>query len=383
MTAGSRSYDRDRGGPCGGGLALARRRRARRSGVGARGARPDDRGARRPDQVEIAADTDPRFRRVARPRCHARDARLETRPSKPDRAPPSRVAPHPRCAATRRPRRPRGLRARGGCSDDSMGAGGLLPLRPQRPRALPRDQGRRDLERGQLRHVLAATGACAGELRRAARPVLGRPPRLGRRGERRHDDGGEPRSNRFSHGRRGVVPRERPDASALRHGRSQPVSVHSRRAARGHTRHLRRAGRHRAARRHARPCVRRHRAATHADLVPRGRIPDCRDKPATRALCRSGECHGRRDPPRPGEPTRDGAASCLLPAPRRGVLQLPTRRRAALGRWQSGLLWADWRRKPAFAAYRAAIAEVRAGAVACAIGRPPLSPSPAPEPVWP
>jgi hypothetical protein len=62
----------------------------------------------------------------------------------------------------------------------------------------------------------------------------------------------------------------------------------------------------------------------------------------------------------------------------------PTSRRSA--RWQSGLLWANWRRKPAFAAYRAAIAEVRAGTVACAspgaIGRPPLSPSPVPERVW-
>jgi hypothetical protein len=58
----------------------------------------------------------------------------------------------------------------------------------------------------------------------------------------------------------------------------------------------------------------------------------------------------------------------------------------SLGRWQSALLWANWRRKPAFAAYRAAIAEVRAGTVACAspgaIGRPPLSPSPVPERVW-
>jgi hypothetical protein len=34
--------------------------------------------------------------------------------------------------------------------------------------------------------------------------------------------------------------------------------------------------------------------------------------------------------------------------------------------WQSGLLWADGKRKPAFAAYRAAIAEIRAGAVDCA-----------------
>jgi hypothetical protein len=38
----------------------------------------------------------------------------------------------------------------------------------------------------------------------------------------------------------------------------------------------------------------------------------------------------------------------------------------SLGRWQSGLLWADWKRKPAFGAYRAAIAEVRARTVACA-----------------
>ncbi len=37
-----------------------------------------------------------------------------------------------------------------------------------------------------------------------------------------------------------------------------------------------------------------------------------------------------------------------------------------LGGWQSGLLWADWRRKPAFEAYRSAIAEVRSGAVDCA-----------------
>ena len=40
----------------------------------------------------------------------------------------------------------------------------------------------------------------------------------------------------------------------------------------------------------------------------------------------------------------------------------------SLDRWQSGLLWADWRPKPSFAAYRAAIADVRAGAVTCAGG---------------
>jgi hypothetical protein len=39
---------------------------------------------------------------------------------------------------------------------------------------------------------------------------------------------------------------------------------------------------------------------------------------------------------------------------------------SVLGGWQSGLLWADWKRKPAFEAYRAAIAEVRSGTVDCA-----------------
>ena len=37
----------------------------------------------------------------------------------------------------------------------------------------------------------------------------------------------------------------------------------------------------------------------------------------------------------------------------------------SLGPWQSGLLWADWRRKPAFAAYRAAIRDVRAETIVC------------------
>jgi len=40
----------------------------------------------------------------------------------------------------------------------------------------------------------------------------------------------------------------------------------------------------------------------------------------------------------------------------------------SLDRWQSGLFWADWRPKPSFAAYRAAITDVRAGAVTCAGG---------------
>jgi hypothetical protein len=40
----------------------------------------------------------------------------------------------------------------------------------------------------------------------------------------------------------------------------------------------------------------------------------------------------------------------------------------SLDRWQSGLLWADWTRKPSFAAYRASIGDVRAGNVTCAAG---------------
>jgi hypothetical protein len=39
--------------------------------------------------------------------------------------------------------------------------------------------------------------------------------------------------------------------------------------------------------------------------------------------------------------------------------------------WQSGLLWADWRRKPAFEAYRQAIDEVRRGDVDCAAATAP------------
>ena len=44
----------------------------------------------------------------------------------------------------------------------------------------------------------------------------------------------------------------------------------------------------------------------------------------------------------------------------------------SLERWQSGLLWADWKRKPAFDAYRSVIDEIRRGAVDCA-GRVPFA----------
>jgi len=41
--------------------------------------------------------------------------------------------------------------------------------------------------------------------------------------------------------------------------------------------------------------------------------------------------------------------------------------------WQSGLLWVDWQRKPAFAAYREAIAEVHRGDVDCGAATAPAS----------
>ena len=50
----------------------------------------------------------------------------------------------------------------------------------------------------------------------------------------------------------------------------------------------------------------------------------------------------------------------------------------SLAGWQSGLLWADWRRKPAFDAYRQAIDDVRRGAVPCGSGlgvSPELTPA--------
>jgi hypothetical protein len=45
-----------------------------------------------------------------------------------------------------------------------------------------------------------------------------------------------------------------------------------------------------------------------------------------------------------------------------------------LAGWQSGLLWADWRPKPAYAAYAALAAEVASGTIDCS--RPPGSPAP-------
>ena len=40
---------------------------------------------------------------------------------------------------------------------------------------------------------------------------------------------------------------------------------------------------------------------------------------------------------------------------------------SSLGGWQSGLLWADWTQKPAYAAFKQAIADVARGAVDCSL----------------
>ena len=67
---------------------------------------------------------------------------------------------------------------------------------------------------------------------------------------------------------------------------------------------------------------------------------------------------GRRSPRLSGSPIAS------LASPRTSTSCSSTSK--LLGGWQSGLLWADWKRKPAFEAYRAAIAEVRSGTVDCA-----------------
>jgi len=63
---------------------------------------------------------------------------------------------------------------------------------PERPASLRRDHGRRDLERSELRRVLAAAGRCVPSLRGAPRPLLGSPPSVRFRRERPDDDGREP-----------------------------------------------------------------------------------------------------------------------------------------------------------------------------------------------
>ena len=67
---------------------------------------------------------------------------------------------------------------------------------------------------------------------------------------------------------------------------------------------------------------------------------------------------------RPRSPQRSGSRACQ---PRvAAYFNFLLVDETLLGGWQSGLLWADWRRKPAFEAYRTAIAEVRGGTVDCA-----------------
>ena len=180
-----------------------------------------------------------------------------------------------------------------------------------------------------------------------------------------------------SHDPAGVHPRSsaRPTARAGGSGRSSTPSGHNpyplfpgeppTRTAR----RLRRPGRLRPSGRGARRVLRRDSAAARrrsgtsrtASRRRRSESGAARTTPGARPS------FGRSTPADAGGAGRRGSPARPLPASRRGVLQLPARRRVGCSEAGSpGLLWADWRRKPAFEAYRAAIAEVRSGAVDCA-----------------
>ena len=171
----------------------------------------------------------------------------------------------------------------------------------------------------------------------------------------------------FIRGDRRRLPRERPRAAALRRRRPQSVSALSRRVSDRPPRRLHRPGRLRPARGGPRRVLRRHGATGHADLVPRERLPDDRRERAPLPLHRPGErraTRSRRPSRRRSSRPRSGSRAASRASPRTSTSSSSTR--SLLEGWQSGLLWADWKRKPAFAAYRAAIAEVRRGAVDCA-----------------
>ena len=172
------------------------------------------------------------------------------------------------------------------------------------------------------------------------------------------------------------LPRERPDDAHLRHVRAQPVPGHERRGAvrrapgLAHARpgRLRRAdGRARPPRSAARASRSRATKGVSA-LVPRGRLRDGgagrADRPATRAA----RSRGRRSQPvrgvrrrraRPGVAAARRARARLLPARRwaRSSTSSSSTRRG-LGGWQSGLLWADGARKPSYAPFKQAVADV-------------------------
>ena len=104
------------------------------------------------------------------------------------------------------------------------------------------------------------------------------------------------------------------------------------------------------------------------DLVSRERLPDDDGREAaTHALRRPGKRCARRWSPQ-AQAAQIAAALRLASCQPRvaAYFNFLLVDEPVLGGWQSGLLWADWRRKPAFEAYRAAIAEVRGGTVDCA-----------------
>ena len=202
----------------------------------------------------------------------------------------------------------------------------------------------------------------------AARPLLGPPARVRPGRERPDDDCLEPRSGRVHPRRRRGLPRERAPAAALRRRRPQPLFALSRRAADRTARRVHRTGRLRPSGRSPRRVVRRDARS------PRRRSGTSRtaSRRLTVGALRRSHYSGRETVARTLDPEAQAAqiaAALRLAAcqPRvAAYFNFLLVDETVLGGWQSGLLWADWRRKPAFEAYRAAIAEVRGSAVDCA-----------------
>ena len=136
---------------------------------------------------------------------------------------------------------PRRLQRRALCADNPRRPQPVLRVPTRCGEAAPAHLRRRDLERGELADVLAS-GERSGDVRRAARPLLRRPPRTARTDQRDqlHCLAARPGGICLRPGRE--LPAERAKSPALRHVRPQPVSRELRRSALGASSRLRRPG---------------------------------------------------------------------------------------------------------------------------------------------